>query len=52
MRRAIRFVLRALIGVVAFAGALAALFGYFVYSPAPEIPELSGMLTRGAFEAD
>ena len=35
------------IGVVGLFGVLAALFAYFVYSPAPEIPQLSGTLTRG-----
>jgi len=33
-----------LIVVVALGGAL---FGYFVYSPAPEVPQLSGALTGG-----
>jgi polyhydroxybutyrate depolymerase len=28
-------------------GALGALFGYFVYSPAPEVPRLSGTLAKG-----
>ena len=46
MRRALRFVLWALIGVVALGGVLGALFGYFGYSPAPEVPRLSGTLTR------
>jgi polyhydroxybutyrate depolymerase len=27
-----------------------ALFGYFVYSPAPEVPRLSGTLTKGTIE--
>jgi hypothetical protein len=36
-----------LIGVVALVGVLGALLGYFGYSPAPEIPRLSGTLTRG-----
>jgi polyhydroxybutyrate depolymerase len=47
MRRVLRFVLWGLIGVVALGGALGALFGYFVYSPAPEVPRLSGALTKG-----
>jgi polyhydroxybutyrate depolymerase len=37
-----------LIVVVALGGVL---FGYFVYSPAPEVPRLSGTLTEGAIEA-
>jgi polyhydroxybutyrate depolymerase len=47
MRKAVRFVLRGLIVVVALVGALGALFGYLVYSPAPEVPRLSGTLTKG-----
>ena len=47
MRRVLRFVLWGLIGVVALGGVLGALFGYFVYSPAPEVPRLSGTLTKG-----
>ena len=33
--------------IVALGAGLAALFGYFVYSPAPEVPQLSGKLTKG-----
>jgi polyhydroxybutyrate depolymerase len=47
MRRVLRVVLWCSIAVVALCGAL---FGYFVYSPAPEVPALSGTLTRGAIE--
>jgi polyhydroxybutyrate depolymerase len=39
-----------LIVFVALGCVLAALFGYFVYSPAPEVPRLSGTLTRGTIE--
>jgi polyhydroxybutyrate depolymerase len=50
MKRALRFLrffLWGLIVVVALGGAL---FGYFVYSPAPEVPRLSGALTKGTIE--
>ena len=47
MKRVLRFVLWGLIGVVALVATLGALFGYFAYSPAPEVPRLSGTLTRG-----
>jgi polyhydroxybutyrate depolymerase len=47
MRRSLRFVFRGLIGVVVLIGVLGALFAYFVYSAAPEVPPLSGALTRG-----
>jgi polyhydroxybutyrate depolymerase len=47
MRKVLRFFLWAVIAVVALGGAL---FGYYVYSPAPEVPQLSGTLTRGTIE--
>lgn len=47
MRRALRIFLRGLIAVVVLGGAL---IGYFLYSPAPEVPRLSGQVTRGAIE--
>ena len=47
MKRALRFFLWGLIVVVALGGAL---FGYFIYSPAPEVPRLSGKLTKGTLE--
>jgi hypothetical protein len=40
--RFLRFFLWGLIVIVVLSGAL---FGYFVYSPAPEVPRLSGTLT-------
>jgi polyhydroxybutyrate depolymerase len=51
VRRVLRFVFWGLVSVVALAGVLGALFGYFVYTPAPEVPRLSGTLTREAIEA-
>ena len=45
--RFLRFFLWGLTVVVALGGAL---FGYFVYSPAPEVPRLSGTLTKGTIE--
>src|SRR5438477_11359388 len=47
MRRVLRFCLWGLIVVVASG---VALFGYFVYSPSPEVPRLSGKLTKGSIE--
>jgi len=46
MRRVLRYIFRGLIGMVALVGVLGTLFGYFGYSPAPEVPQLSGTLTR------
>ena len=45
--RFLRFFLWGLTVVVALGGAL---FGYFVYSPAPEVPRLSGTLTKRTIE--
>jgi polyhydroxybutyrate depolymerase len=47
MKRALRFVLGGLTVVVVLGGAL---LGYFLYWPAPEVPRLSGKLTRGTLE--
>lgn len=52
MRKALRVLLYSLLVVVALAGVLGALFGYFVYTPAPEMPRLSGTLTRGSITVD
>jgi len=50
MRRVLRFFLWGLIVIVALSAGLGVLFGYFVYSPAPEVPRLSGTLSKGAIE--
>ena len=42
MKTFLRLVLRLLIGVVALAGILAAVAGYLLYTPNPELPPLSG----------
>jgi polyhydroxybutyrate depolymerase len=46
--RFLRFCLWSLLGLVALG---AALFGWFVYSPDPELPALSGAVTKDAIEA-
>ena len=38
--------------MVVIVGLCGALFGYFVYSPAPEVPQLSGTLTKETIEVD
>ena len=48
MRRVLRFFLWGVL-VVALGGAL---LGYFVYSPTPEVPRLSGKLIKGTIEVD
>jgi len=45
--RFVRFCLWILLGLAALGGAL---FGYFVHSPDPEVPALSGAVTKGAIE--
>ena len=45
MRRFLRLVLWGFVVIAALGGAL---FGYFVYAPAPEMPKLSGKLTAGS----
>jgi hypothetical protein len=50
MRRVLRYIFRGLIGVVALVGSLGARFGYSGYSPAPEVPQLSGTLTPGDYD--
>jgi SAM-dependent methyltransferase len=47
VRRALRFALWSLMIVAALGGALAALFGYLVYSPAPEVPGCLARSPRG-----
>ena len=45
--RFLGFVMLALLGLAMLAGAL---FGYFVYSPDPELPQLTGTLSEGSIE--
>ncbi|HEY8671574.1 MAG TPA: hypothetical protein VIL63_12080, partial [Terriglobales bacterium] len=47
MKRVLRILVRGLIVVIVLA---IALFGYFVYSPFPEVPRLSGQLTEGTVQ--
>lgn len=47
MKRFLLFCLKVLITFVAL---VVALFAYFVYTPAPELPQLSGKLTRSSIE--
>jgi len=46
--RVVRFFLLSLLVIIGLGGAL---FGFFVYSAAPEIPQLSGTLAKGSIDA-
>lgn len=50
MNRVLRFLLRGFLGLLALLAVLAGLFAYFLYTPAPELPQLSGSLTRGVID--
>src|SRR5450759_5042044 len=52
MRRVLRFLRFCLLSLVVIVGLCGALVGYFVYSSAPEVPQLSGTLTRETIEVD
>lgn len=39
-------------GAIVVVALLGAFYGYFIYTPAPETPQLSGALARGAVESD
>ena len=52
MKTILRIVLWLLMGAVALAGILAVLVGYFLYTPDPVLPRLSGKLTAGAMVID
>ena len=50
MKRLLHFLLRALLGLLALLAVLAALFAFFIYTPEPELPQLSGSLSKGRIE--
>jgi polyhydroxybutyrate depolymerase len=50
MRRVLRFLVFCLAGLLGLVALCGALFAYFIYSPAPEIPRLSGTLTKSSIE--
>ncbi len=52
MKRVLRVLRFCLWSVLVIGGLGGALFGYFVYSPAPEIPRLSGTLIKETIEVD
>ena len=52
MRKFLRFVGACLLGLLALGASAAALFGYFIYSPDPQLPPLSGTMTKAPIEFD
>jgi polyhydroxybutyrate depolymerase len=50
VNRFLRFLLRGLAVIVALVIVLAALLGFLIYTPASEMPRLSGKLTKGSIE--
>ena len=51
MRRVLRFLGFCVLFLLALIALGGALFGYFIYSPDPEFPQLSGTLSKGSMEA-
>ena len=50
MKRAMRFLKLGFLGLVCLVGLLVVVLGYFVYTPEPEIPQLSGTLNKASLE--
>ena len=50
MKRVMRFLRLALLGMLCLLGLLVALLGYFVYTPDPQIPQLSGTFSKTSLE--
>src|SRR5581483_8090435 len=51
MRRVLRVLQISLVSLLALMGFAGALFWYFVYSSAPEVPQLSGTLAKASIDA-
>lgn len=52
MKKFLRFLLFCLYGLLGLVAVCAALFGYFIYSADPELPQLSGTVTKTSIEVD
>jgi polyhydroxybutyrate depolymerase len=50
MKKILRVLLRGFLVLIALLALLAGLFAYFLYTPDPELPQLSGNLSKGAIE--
>ena len=51
MKTALRVLRFCLLGVAALVAVAGALFGWFLYTPAPEMPQLSGVVAKGTLES-
>ncbi|MDC8772187.1 extracellular catalytic domain type 1 short-chain-length polyhydroxyalkanoate depolymerase [Roseateles albus] len=50
MKKVLRVLLRGFLGLIALLLVLAGLFAYFLYTPDPELPQLSGSLAKGEID--
>ncbi|MBY0238269.1 MAG: hypothetical protein K2X55_03035, partial [Burkholderiaceae bacterium] len=50
MKKVMRFLTLGLLGLLGLASVLAGLLGYFVYTPDPERPQLSGTVSKASIE--
>ncbi|MFA9216053.1 MAG: hypothetical protein ACEQSK_03010, partial [Sphingomonadaceae bacterium] len=50
MKKVMRFLKLSLLGLLCLVSLLAALLGYFVYTPDPERPQLSGTFSKATLE--
>ncbi|MCV2352809.1 prolyl oligopeptidase family serine peptidase [Paucibacter sp. B2R-40] len=50
MKRVLRFLLRGFLSLLALLAVLTGVFAYFLYTPDPELPQLSGSLAKGEIE--
>ena len=47
-----RFIGACFLGLFGLAASAAVLFGYFLYTPVPQLPQLSGTLSKGSVTFD
>jgi polyhydroxybutyrate depolymerase len=52
MNRIRRFLVRGLLAFLGLLAVLAALLAYFIYTPDPELPQLSGTLSKASMNVD
>jgi polyhydroxybutyrate depolymerase len=52
MKRVLRVLRVVLLSLLVIVGVAGALLGYFIYTPAPEVPQMTGALTRETIDVD